>query len=113
MIEFKDTALVREVVASAQINGGTRVIVLTAERTTDRDGFYVESVAYDSNHPGELVRHFRNYGTCLTELLTEARAHESRAFEHAEHNDGCDCWARWDPNCGRPGCWGTRVTAVA
>jgi hypothetical protein len=105
MITKQDTALVREVVASAQIDGGTRVIVLTA-REPQPHHFVVETVAFDSNHPGEHLGHGVYPGPNLAELLADVREHESHAFDPPENRDGCDCWAKWDPNCGQPGCWG-------
>jgi hypothetical protein len=105
MIEVQDRALVREVIASARIGGGTRVIVLTA-REPQPHHFVVETVAYDSNHPGDYLGHGFYSGPDLDVLLADIREDKSHAFDPHPADGGCDCWMTWDPDCGRPGCWG-------
>jgi hypothetical protein len=96
-----------EIIASAQIYGGTRVIVLTI-REPHRGHFVVLSTAYDSNHPGEDMLCYQRSGSDLAELVDAAREEDGRslAIEPTQDSELCNCWATWDPNCGRPGCWG-------
>lgn len=101
-----------EVVASAQIHAGTRVIVLTA-REPHPHHFVVETTAYDSAHPGEHLMQSVRSGPILAELVDVAREDGSRTFERSGDYDGCDCWATWDPHCGRPGCWGVYKPVAA
>lgn len=104
------TDTVCEVVATARIRGGTRVVVLTA-RENGPYHFTVTTMAYDSTHPGDALLQGYYSGQCLTDLVLKARDTEAGTF--APRPDACSCWAKWDPSCGRPGCWGTRVTVAA
>jgi hypothetical protein len=113
MIRNHRTDTTREVVATANLGGGTRVIVLTA-RENGPYHITVTATAYDSNHPGEFLLQAYYAGQYLPDLLRKAREAEVHAFDpRDELAEGCGCWARWDPACGEPGCWGTRVTVAA
>lgn len=98
-----------EVVASAQIHGGTRVVVMTASEPHPHH-FVVETTAYDSNHPDEQMGHGVFSGPDLASLVTEVREYESRTFEIPQDPTLCDCWITWDPYCGSRGCWGVYKT---
>jgi len=100
--------LSREIVATAQINGGTRVIEMRV--TTDSDmgpqHDLVTLTTYDSTHPlrAEIMHTF----TVAYDGIARARetARDMLDVDPA-HNDGmCGCWAGWDPNCGDASCWG-------
>jgi hypothetical protein len=114
MIRQKSTGLaadVREVVAATRVGDCARVIVLTARRTASFH-FTVTTVAYDSGHPGECLVQGYYSGQYLPELLQRARSAEADTFDPHPEVAGCDCWALWDPHCGRPGCFGVRPAAA-
>ncbi|HEY3477870.1 MAG TPA: hypothetical protein VGL02_03130 [Streptomyces sp.] len=94
-----------EVLATAQIHDGTRVIVLTAQEPYPGH-FIIKTTAYDSAHPDDDHFKSQHSGSDLDALLAAVREHGARTFERADDYDGCDCWATWDPYCGRSGCWG-------
>lgn len=94
-----------DVVATAQVNGGTRVITLTVEQREDRT-FLITLRAYDSNHPGDEHVTLVSGGPDREELVTEARQAATNALSPVVAGEPCACWAGWDPHCGSPGCWG-------
>lgn len=103
--------LSREIVATAQVHGGTRVIQMTVTSGPEMGPQYdqVTLTAYDSAHPhrSEIMHTF----TAAFDGVTRARetARDMLDFDPA-HNDGeCGCWAGWDTNCGHPSCWGIRT----
>lgn len=102
-----------QVVAATQIGGGTRVIVLTAHKAQHPHQFIVNTNAYDSNHPHEVHGQGVYTGPNLDQLIARAREDEARAFEPSTDPEDCDCWARWDPTCGRRGCWGVPAGPAA
>lgn len=101
-----------EVVATNTINGATRAIVLTAHLA--QPGLYiVELTAYDSAHPHDFLLQAARSGPVLDFLLEAAREDGARTFERDGGSDSCDCWAHWDPHCGRTGCWGVYKPTAA
>jgi len=103
--------LSREIAATAQINGGTRVIEMTVTSDPDMGPQHdlVTLTAYDSAHPlrAELMHTF----TAACDGITRARETARDMVDlDPSHNDGlCGCWAGWDPQCGNTSCWGTRA----
>lgn len=97
-----------DVVATAQVHGGTRVITLAVEQREDRT-FLITLRAYDSNHPGDEHVTLVSGGPDREELVTEARESAANALRPAVAGEPCACWAGWDPHCGAPDCWGVAL----
>jgi hypothetical protein len=99
--------LSREIVATAQINGGTRVVELSIIGNTDgrRTWTTYRTAAYDSNHPNPYPS--VGIGPADTpEQIEAARADASTLLDPSGDPQCCDCWSGWDPYCGKTGCWG-------
>jgi len=109
---MRTTSIVaREIAATAQINGGTRVVELVArdvQAYAARQPWRVRLTAYDSNHPGDVRCIYVGHSTGEDDL-DEARGRAVAAL--ALSTEWCHCWWGWDPDCGRPGCYGYAVTA--
>lgn len=95
------------VVATAQVHGGTRVVTLTT--ISGPIGHEVTLHAYDSNHPGDDKITLIGNGRDLDKLINELRAYAVNLLRPSSDDEACSCWAGWDPQCGRPCCWGIAV----
>lgn len=105
----------REIVATAQTHGGTRVIELTTFAVTDKHitQWRIKLNAYDSQRPHEQ-RPLALYSLDQMEDLDRAREDGRSALRPSETGEDCNCWGGWDPYCGEPGCWGVYIsTSVA
>jgi hypothetical protein len=97
--------------ATRQVNGGTRVIALIASRRRGGDTV-VTVTAYDSNHPGDDRVVLVAGGPGREELISQARETAASLFRPLAEDEPCGCWARWDPYCGSRGCWGSYDSIV-
>lgn len=97
----------REIVAMAQVHGGTRVIELSVHRFCGDFGIRDRArvAAYDSNHRDAAVILFTGSADFASEVEA-VRVFACGALTRVVREDACDCWAGWDPYCGEPGCWG-------
>ncbi|GHH57916.1 hypothetical protein [Lentzea cavernae] len=103
-----EQVLSREIVATAQAHGGTRVIEFSVIRHTHGSLTWTtyRTAAYDSNHRDR--HHSTGRGPADTpDQIEQARAAAGILLTPVSDSTGCDCWAGWDPHCGTPGCWGT------
>ncbi|MEV8439129.1 hypothetical protein AB0425_17280 [Actinosynnema sp. NPDC051121] len=97
----------RDIVATAQVHGGTRVIEFSVIRHTfgGRTWSTYRVAAYDSNH-----RHAHNLmgsGPADTQpQIEEARGDAQSLLTPSPDPRYCDCWSGWDRYCGKTGCWG-------
>ena len=93
-----------DVVATAQVHGGTRVITLSVKQN-DLGAHVATLRAYDSNHPGD-EQWVGTHVDTDARVAGEARAYAVEYMRPSEDNEACNCWAWWDSDCGRLGCWG-------
>jgi hypothetical protein len=97
----------REIVATAQVHGGTRVIEFAVVRHTlgQRTWSTYRVAAYDSNHRD--VHDSLGTGPADTPAqIDQARADAASLLTLGSDPSYCDCWSGWDPYCGKAGCWG-------
>ncbi len=98
--------VVREIAATAQVHGGTRVIEINAEIC--RFGFErITVVAYDSGHRGDA--HLLSHEAYSEVALDNARATAADFFTVVGR---CVCLPGWDPRCNTKGCNGHYVAPV-
>lgn len=102
-----------DVVATAQVHGGTRVITLTVTSaatltvpTPHREWHVVTLHAYDSNHSGDQQVMLIAGAPRRDELVKQALETAANLLRPSTGDEPCNCWAGWDPYCGQPGCWG-------
>jgi hypothetical protein len=106
-----------DVVATAQVHGGTRVItlsVMAADPATltvttprsHRERHVVTLHAYDSNHPGDQRVMLIAGAPRRGEIVKQALETAANLLRPSAGDEPCNCWAGWDPYCGAPGCWG-------
>jgi hypothetical protein len=94
---------IREVIATAQVHGGTRVIEMTATRFAGVNEWHVECTTYDSNHRHDA----RWFLAGWYDQLDRPRTEYVDTLDIRPDEDGfCGCWQGWDPQCGDPSCWG-------
>jgi hypothetical protein len=85
--------------ATAEVHGGTRVIVATVHEVAG--GHRFQLTAYDSGHPDESQ--FSGSAPCLDgNDLGRALGWAQQAL--TPYPDACGCWPNWDPSCGRVDC---------
>jgi hypothetical protein len=99
--------LSRDIVTTAQVHGATRVIEFAVIRHTlgDRSWSTYRVTAYDSRHrePHPAV----GIGPADTlDQIADARRDAATLLDPSGDPDYCDCWSGWDPECGKPACWG-------
>ncbi|MEU4804330.1 hypothetical protein [Actinosynnema sp. NPDC023587] len=97
----------REVVATATVTGGTRVIEFAVIRRTHgcRSWSTYRVTAYDSNH--NSAHHSVGIGPADTpDQIADARTNASTLLTPGQDPEYCDCWSGWDPYCGKAACWG-------
>jgi hypothetical protein len=100
-------ALSREIVATATVHGGTRVIEFSVIRHTlgHRTWTTYRVAAYDSNHRD--AHNSMGVGPADTPAqVEEARADAQSLLTVGSDPSYCDCWSGWDTYCGKAGCWG-------
>lgn len=107
--------MIREVVATAQVHGGTRVLILTGHPAPANPLHYIiELTAYDSNHREPHPVKAIYTGSDFEELAERGRTVGRATLQpSANPTEDCDCWTRWDPHCGQAGCWGIDRPASA
>lgn len=97
----------REIVATAQVHGGTRVVEFSIVRHTlgHETRTTYNTAVYDSNH--RAGHHSVGVGPADTpEQIADARRAAVDLLAPSDDPQDCDCWSSWDPYCGTPGCWG-------